>query len=74
MEGLLDDGQYYYYYDVVKPETIAEAHSNGFIPGGQHRDVVLNGELIPRSDHNDNNMMTTLMCFSISGAVKSSSL
>eukprot|EP00986_Skeletonema_menzelii_P001188 scaffold312_cov145-Skeletonema_menzelii.AAC.4 len=61
VEGLLDDGQYYYYYDVVKPETIAGAHSNGFIPGGRHRDVVLNGELIPRSDHNDNNMMTTLM-------------
>ena len=49
MEGLLD------YYDVVKPDSIAEAERNGFIPGGRHRDVVLNGKLIShRLDHNDN--------------------
>ena len=41
------------HYDVVKPESVEEAHSNGFLPGGRHRDVVLNGELIPRPDHND---------------------
>jgi len=41
VEGL-DDGQ----YDVVKPESMEEAHNNGFVPGGRHRDTVLNGELI----------------------------
>jgi pseudouridine synthase len=46
VEGL-DDGQ----FDVVKPDSIAEAHSNGFIPGGRHRDVVLNGKLISRSNN-----------------------
>lgn len=51
MEGL--DGQ----YDVDKPESIAEAHSNGFIPGGRHRDVVLNGKLITRSDHKDMSLL-----------------
>eukprot|EP00985_Skeletonema_marinoi_P006106 scaffold2650_cov182-Skeletonema_marinoi.AAC.3 len=51
VEGL--DGQ----YDVDKPESIAEAHSNGFIPGGRHRDVVLNGKLITRSDHKDMSLL-----------------
>eukprot|EP00984_Skeletonema_dohrnii_P000581 scaffold189_cov124-Skeletonema_dohrnii-CCMP3373.AAC.2 len=51
VEGL--DGQ----YDVIKTESIAEAHSNGFIPGGRHRDFVLNGKLITRSDHKDTSLL-----------------
>lgn len=51
VEGL--DG----HYDVVKPESIAEAYSNGFIPGGRHRDVVLDGKLIPRSDCKDKTLL-----------------
>jgi pseudouridine synthase len=47
VEGL-DDGVY---YGVSKPESIVEAHSNGFIPGGRHRDVVVDGKLISRSDY-----------------------
>ncbi len=45
VEGL--DGR----YEVVKPDSIAEAERNGFIPGGRHRDVVLNGKLISRLDY-----------------------
>jgi pseudouridine synthase len=39
------------YYRVNKPNSILEAHMNGFIPGGRHRDIVVDGMLIAEEDN-----------------------
>lgn len=41
------------YYDVVKPDSIAEAEERGFLPGGRHRTVVQEGKLMFRHEHDD---------------------
>ena len=35
-------------YPAAKPETIAEADEQGCIPGGRHRDVVVDGKVVSR--------------------------
>lgn len=39
------------HYRVNKPNSILEAHMNGFIPGGRHRDMVVDGMLIAGEDN-----------------------
>ena len=46
VEGLDEE-----YYRVNKPNSILEAHMNGFIPGGRHRDIVVDGMLIAEEDN-----------------------
>ncbi len=46
VEGLDEE-----YYRVNKPNSILEVHMNGFIPGGRHRDIVVDGILIAEEDN-----------------------
>ena len=47
VEGLDEE-----YYRVNKPNSIFEAHMNGFIPGGRHRDIVVDGMLMIAEEDN----------------------
>ena len=40
-------------FAVAKPQSIVEAFNNGYIVGGRHRDVVLDGKLLCRANDKD---------------------